>query len=63
MHQTNTGLVIFDCSKENFYNHAFHEACLIKFLTEELMRDKKASLERVDLMKEAARCVICYRQS
>ena len=55
--------MIFDCSKENFYNHAFHEACLIKFLTEELKRDKKASLERVDLMKETARCVICYRQS
>lgn len=55
-------LVIFDCSRENYFNHAFHERCLGKHIKEELRKDKKASLQKIDLAK-LARCVVCYRNN
>ena len=55
-------LIIFDCSKESFYNHCFHERCLKKALKEELRKDKKASQRRSDVMN-MARCLVCYQQS
>ena len=35
---------MFDCSKESWYNHAFHERCLRKAIREEMRKDKKANL-------------------
>ena len=55
-------LIIFDCSKESFFNHAFHERCLRSYLEEEWRKDKKASQQRFDLNK-LARCVVCYKNN
>jgi hypothetical protein len=55
-------LIMFDCSKENNFNHAFHESCLKKYIKEELKRNKKASLRELDVLR-VYRCVICYKQS
>jgi len=37
-------LIIFDCSKESEFNHAFHQQCLKTYLKNELAKDKKASI-------------------
>lgn len=55
-------LILFDCSKERSYNHAYHERCLKKAIKEEVRKDKKASLGDKNIFS-MARCVICYRQN
>ena len=57
-----TNLIIFDCSKESSYNHAFHERCLMNAIKEELRKDKKAKLSSPDVLSQA-RCIICYKYS
>jgi len=42
-YQEDAHLMIFDCSKESFFNHAFHERCLQKYIQDEVSKDKKAS--------------------
>ena len=37
-------LILFDCSRESDYNHAYHERCLKRVIKEELRKDKKGSL-------------------
>ena len=41
--QEDAHLVLFDCSNEEYFNHAFHERCLNKFIQEERSKDKKSS--------------------
>ena len=55
-------LIIFDCSKESHFNHAFHERCLRSYLEEEWRKDKKASQQKFDLNK-LARCIVCYKNN
>lgn len=37
-------LILFDCSRESDYNHAYHKNCLKRVIREELRKDKKTSL-------------------
>ena len=55
-------LIMFDCSRESAYNHAFHERCLKKSIREEMRKDKKANLQKQNIDKQI-RCVICYKHS
>ena len=55
-------LIMFDCSRESAYNHAFHERCLKKSIKEEMRKDKKANLQSQNVEKHI-RCVICYKHS
>ena len=55
-------LILFDCSRESDYNHAYHERCLKRVIKEDLRKDKKAALNDKRVIEES-RCIICYKQS
>ena len=55
-------MLVFDCKNRSDHNHVFHIRCLKKVIKDEISKDKKASTEDADVMKQL-RCIICYQRS
>jgi hypothetical protein len=57
-------LVIFDCSRNPYFNHVYHTGCLKTFIAEEMRKDKRTGstvLKDSELIKHF-RCPECYQQ-
>ena len=55
-------LLIFDCHLESDYNHVFHARCLKNSIKQEILKDKKASTDDTDVLKQL-RCIQCYKRN